>query len=878
MKALAVAEVCPPIAPRAAAIERRQRLRVEGRRLGRGGAPCVVQGVTYGPFASNAEGHQFPPPHTVFEDFASMAAAGINAVRVYHVPPRSLLDLAAESGIEVLIDVPWRKHLCFLDSVQAQREARLAVQRAARFGSGHAAILAYSIGNEIPPDVLRWHGRSKVERFLAELYDTVKQCDPESLVTYGNFPPTEYLDLSFLDFATFNVYLHDRETFRRYLFRLQNLVGDKPLLLGELGMDSLRHGEAEQADFLAGHLTELRLMGLAGGFVFSWTDDWHTGGHQIEDWAFGLTHADRTPKAALHAVQELFESPTSHILLAKLGSTPRVSVVVCSYNGGRTLPQCLASLLALDYPDYEIVLVDDGSTDDTAEVASRFTAVRSIRQPNQGLSVARNVDLQAATGAIVAYTDSDCFVDRQWLTHLVYQLQHSGAAAVGGPNLTPEDGWLASCVAAAPGQPTHVLESDQEAEHIPGCNMAFRREALLAINGFDPTYRKAGDDVDICWRLQSAGQWITFAPGAFVWHHRRPGARAYLRQQAGYGEAEALLQSKHPGKFNGRGDGKWRGVLYGASLQGLRLGEPIVYRGTYARGLFQCLYQPGPAHWAMLPSTLEWHVMLLGVALLAIAWPRLLAAFAVMLALSLSVAILQAAQAWIPRQHDSLLSRAIVAALCYAQPLVRSWARYRTWALTPRSVRHLPLAAEGRLTPLPWWGRRNVVYWTEDGRDRTELLGDVLSRLTDLRWPQVIDAGWSDWDLEVYCHPCTALQICTTQEEHGGQKRLIRVRYRLTLRRIAVAAMLAGGLITLAASQLHLGLAAASVVLGLVVLAAAGWRGARAAAQVTRIVDGAAIRLGLIRCQARAEGHVVAEQPLVAQGAQLGVATPGAAP
>src|SRR5207247_7695230 len=115
------------------------------------------------------------------------------------------------------------------------------------------------------------------------------------------------------------------------------------------------------------------------------------------------------------------------------------------------------------------------------------------------------------------------------------------AVAVGGPNLTPEDGWLAGCVAASPGQPMHVLESDQVAEHIPGCNMAFRREALEAINGFDPVYRKAGDDVDVCWRLQQAGYWITFAPGASVWHHRRRNPRSYLKQQAGYRPDRAPL-------------------------------------------------------------------------------------------------------------------------------------------------------------------------------------------------------------------------------------------------------------------------------------------------------------------------------------------------
>ena len=114
----------------------------------------------------------------------------------------------------------------------------------------HSSVHAYSIGNEIPADVVRWHGAAKVERFLRDLYSVAKQEDPLGLVTYGNFPPTEYLDLSFLDFVTFNVYLHDREVFRRYLLRLQNLVGDKPLVLGEIGMDTLRHGELEQAVIL----------------------------------------------------------------------------------------------------------------------------------------------------------------------------------------------------------------------------------------------------------------------------------------------------------------------------------------------------------------------------------------------------------------------------------------------------------------------------------------------------------------------------------------------------------------------------------------------------------------------------------------------------
>src|SRR5205085_2872564 len=148
--------------------------------------------------------------------------------------------------------------------------------------------------------------------------------------------------------------------------------------------------------------------------------------HPITDWAFGITHADRAPKASYHALREVLEKSPA----ALLDSAPRVSVVVCTYNGGRTLAQCLASLKVLDYPDYEVIVVDDGSTDDTRQILARFPGVRAIHQPNRGLSVARNVGLHLATGAIVAYTDSDCFADADWLTHLVHQLQRSGADAV----------------------------------------------------------------------------------------------------------------------------------------------------------------------------------------------------------------------------------------------------------------------------------------------------------------------------------------------------------------------------------------------------------------------------------------------------------------
>src|SRR5947209_13095809 len=91
------------------------RVRVDGKGFARGGERLRIQGVTYGPFAPGADGQPFPAPARVHEDFLRMRAGGINAIRTYHAPPGWLLDAADEHGVAVLLDVPWPKHLCFLE-------------------------------------------------------------------------------------------------------------------------------------------------------------------------------------------------------------------------------------------------------------------------------------------------------------------------------------------------------------------------------------------------------------------------------------------------------------------------------------------------------------------------------------------------------------------------------------------------------------------------------------------------------------------------------------------------------------------------------------------------------------------------------------------
>ena len=102
------------------------------------------------------------------------------------------------------------------------------------------------------------------------------------------------------------MFLESGPQFASYLARLQNIAGDRPLVVTEAGLDSLRNSEEAQARALDWQVRTAFAAGCAGMFVFSWTDEWYRGGFEIDDWAFGLVDRDRTPKQALATVGKAF--------------------------------------------------------------------------------------------------------------------------------------------------------------------------------------------------------------------------------------------------------------------------------------------------------------------------------------------------------------------------------------------------------------------------------------------------------------------------------------------------------------------------------------------------------------------------------------------
>jgi glycosyltransferase involved in cell wall biosynthesis len=770
------------------------RIKVKGKFLfDNTGQKFILKGVTYGTFRPDSDGFLYPNPAVVLQDLELMRQAGINTIRVYTQPPHWLLDYLQEFDIRLLLGIDWPQHTAFLDSSAQKREVHTIVREAVRDLGAHPAVLGYMIGNEIKADIVRWYGATKIQHFLNEIYDEVKDIDGDALVSYANYPTTEYLELPFLDFLSYNVYLHREEDYRRYILRLHSIAESKPLVLSEFGVDSTSEGIDEQARIVSGHLKIASELGAAGNVVFSWTDEWYCGGQDILDWHFGLVSCDRSPKPAFNAVAEQFKNS----IPPAIDLPPLVSVVVCAYNAERTMHSCLASLQHLNYPNYEVIVVNDGSTDKTQLICNDFSYIRLINQENMGLSVARNVGLEAALGEIVAYTDSDCDADPDWLNYIVTTFKSTGLSAVGGPNFPPpEDSLVPSVVAVSPGGPTHVLLTDDTAEHIAGCNMAFYKSVLSSIGGFDPQFRAAGDDVDICWRLQDAGYTIGFSPSAIVWHFRRNTVRDYLNQQRGYGKAEAMVYLKHPNRFNQLGQARWLGRIYGDVSMSLMPTRPVIYSGVFGQALFQTLYSPPAPVWSYLPFTLEWNflalVFLCSISAVGINPLWALPPFLI----TLVACLLGAAQAKIEPVYQGLHGYLLVAYLLFMGPIVRGIERYK-WRFILASS-HAPRTDAARISTkmislLP--RSLNFAYWSTAGVERDHFLTAIIPLLESRKFYVSIESGWRPWDLLIGQGLWAKSSLITSTEHHGSGKTLTRIRIRpqrTSAHRAAMVTLVAG--------------------------------------------------------------------------------------
>jgi GT2 family glycosyltransferase len=748
---------------------------VVGKFIHVGGNKFYVKGVSYGAFRPDGDKREYWDSAQIERDFSLMAAHGTNTVRIPHtMPPRSLLDIALRHGLRVMVGLSAEQYIGYLiDTKKRAPSADVLFREKVSTVKGHPALLCYAIGNEIAAPVARWLGHRKVESYLKRIFDVVKNEDPDGLVTYVNYPSTEYLQLPFLDLVCFNVYLEYQDRFRAYLARLQNMAGDRPLIMSEVGLDALRHGEMKQAGTLDWQVRTSFASGCAGVVLFSWTDEWYRAGAEVEDWAFGITDRQRRPKPALRAVRKAF----ADVPFRFDAQWPYISVAVCSYNGSRTIRECLEGLKRVEYPNFEVIVINDGSTDATAAIASEYN-YRIITTENAGLSSARNAALRVAKGEIIAYLDDDAIPDRHWLYHLAATFRQTNHAAVGGPNIAPpQSNTVADCVDNAPGGPIHVLITDEVAEHLPGCNLAVRKSCLEAVGGFDPRFRVAGDDVDLCWRLQERGWTLGFSPGAMVLHHRRYTIRGYWKQQKGYGKAEALLERKWPDKYNSAGHHTFTGRMYGRGMIHVLFRHTCIYHGVGGFAPFQSLYERAPGIFSALPLMPEWYLLiatLTGISALGFLWRPLFLALVVAVAgimlsvMEATMGALEASFYTAPRPGIAKTGRQCLTGFLHLlQPLARLSGRLSS-GLTIWRRRGKP----GFVVPR----QRSFAMWTENWLAPEQRLAKIQRALRDEGAVVRHGGDYDRWDLAIIGGAFGSARMLMAIEDHGAGTQLVRIR------------------------------------------------------------------------------------------------------
>ena len=234
----------------------------------------------------------------------------------------------------------------------------------------------------------------------------------------------------------------------------------------------------------------------------------------------------------------------------------KFSIVIPTFNRKETLHQCLRAATSQTYSQYEIIVVDDGSTDGTDHlVRQEFPSVLYLQQEsNRGPSSTRNLGIRAATGEIVAFTDDDCLVPIEWISRLAdgytaYPL----ASGVGGYVEPPSEMLMASAFARYESYLSHVVYGASDQVYFGGfespcgatSNMSYRKSVLEEEGRFDESFPfAAGEDADLKWRVCEAGHRLLYLP-IRVSHLRDYSWGAFRRQQITRGRGVIHFERKH---------------------------------------------------------------------------------------------------------------------------------------------------------------------------------------------------------------------------------------------------------------------------------------------------------------------------------------------
>lgn len=239
-----------------------------------------------------------------------------------------------------------------------------------------------------------------------------------------------------------------------------------------------------------------------------------------------------------------------------------VSVVVPAYNSERTIEACLKCILSQTVSVQQVIVVDDGSIDRTAEIIQSFSGVSYVHQPNAGPAVARNRGAREAVTDVIFFTDADCEPAKNWIEQSIQHFAQPEVAVVSGSyGIANSDSVLARCVHNEI-RFRHLKLMPRFPKAFGSFNFAVRRSVFEQVGGFNSLYRNAsGEDNDLSYKICKAGHKICFEPDSLVAHHHPISVKKYLGEQYRHGFWRVMVYQSHPDMMKGDDYTFWKDIV-----------------------------------------------------------------------------------------------------------------------------------------------------------------------------------------------------------------------------------------------------------------------------------------------------------------------------
>ncbi len=240
-----------------------------------------------------------------------------------------------------------------------------------------------------------------------------------------------------------------------------------------------------------------------------------------------------------------------------------VSVIIPAYNASATIGKALEALSRQNcFQPFEVIVVDDGSNDGTADIVCSFASVKYVCQDNAGPAAARNHGARLARGEYLAFTDSDCVPQEDWISLLMAGFGQLQVGVVAGSyGISNPEKWLARCInKEILWRHTHLMPDHPNS--FGSYNFCVKKNIFEAVGGFNTSYRWAsGEDNDLSYKIIRSGQLIYFQRKALVGHHHPTRVVKYLQEQFRHGFWRVKMYRDHPGMMRGDGYTFWKDIV-----------------------------------------------------------------------------------------------------------------------------------------------------------------------------------------------------------------------------------------------------------------------------------------------------------------------------